>query len=99
MNGVPRWRGSAYLYRRHRPGFKSVVVFLFVLVSGFQYLGRYVGYIQERRRMSGMIDQYKEMLREKRQQAIDGPLTGRQRRSGVSRDEVASHLSEDAPMY
>lgn len=45
-----------------------------------------------------MIEQYKEMLREKRQQAMDGPLTGRQRRSGVTREE-ASHSNEDGPMY
>ncbi|KAK3817236.1 MAG: hypothetical protein J3Q66DRAFT_182497 [Benniella sp.] len=98
-NGVPRWRGSAYLYRRHRPGFKSVVVFLFILISGFQYLGRFVGYVQERRRMSSMIEQYKEMMREKHQRALDGPLTGRQRRSGVTAEEAAAPLIEDSPMY
>ncbi|KAF9927141.1 hypothetical protein BGZ65_006925 [Modicella reniformis] len=97
-NGVPRWRGSAYLYRRHRPGIKSVLVFLFILLSGFQYLARYVGYVQERRRMSGMIEQYKEMQREKHQRALDGPLTGRQRRAGLS-PEAVTPLNEDEPMY
>ncbi|KAG0201774.1 hypothetical protein BGX28_005519 [Mortierella sp. GBA30] len=96
-NGVPRWRGSAYLYRRHRPGFKAVVVFLFVLASGFQYLGRYVGYVQERRRMSGMIEQYKEMIREKHQKVLDGPITGRQRRSGATPEAVTP--LEEGPMY
>ncbi|KAF9395001.1 hypothetical protein CPC16_009604 [Podila verticillata] len=96
-NGVPRWRGSAYLYRRHRPGFKTVVVFLFVLASGFQYLARYVSYLQEKRRMSGMIDQYKEMLREKQQKVLDGPITGRQRRSGVTPEAVTP--VEEGPMY
>ncbi|KAF9387004.1 hypothetical protein CPB97_003062 [Podila verticillata] len=96
-NGVPRWRGSAYLYRRHRPGFKTVVVFLFVLASGFQYLARYVSYLQEKRRMSGMIDQYKEMLREKQQKVLDGPITGRQRRSGFTPEAVTP--VEEGPMY
>ncbi|KAF9329089.1 hypothetical protein BG006_007822 [Podila minutissima] len=96
-NGVPRWRGSAYLYRRHRPGFKAVIVFLFVLASGFQYLARYVGYLQEKKRMSGMIEQYKEMLREKQQKVLDGPITGRQRRSGVTPEAVTP--VEEGPMY
>ncbi|KAG0339501.1 hypothetical protein BG000_001991 [Podila horticola] len=96
-NGVPRWRGSAYLYRRHRPGFKAVVVFLFVLASGFQYLARYVGYLQEKKRMSGMIEQYKEMLREKQQKVLDGPITGRQRRSGLTPEAVTP--VEEGPMY
>ncbi|KAG0291914.1 hypothetical protein BGZ97_005751, partial [Linnemannia gamsii] len=67
---------------RHRPGFKAVVVFLFILASGFQYLARYVGYVQERKRMTGMIEQYKEMVREQQQKILEGPITGRQRRSG-----------------
>ncbi|KAF9156993.1 hypothetical protein BG015_008496 [Linnemannia schmuckeri] len=100
-NGVPRWRGSAYLYRRHRPGFKSVVVFLFILASGFQYLARYVGYVQERKRMSGMIEQYKEMVREKQQKILEGPITGRQRRSnGNLTPEAVTPLEEaEGPMY
>ncbi|KAF9112640.1 hypothetical protein BGX27_003028 [Mortierella sp. AM989] len=96
-NGVPRWRGSAYLYRRHRPGLKTVVVFLIILVSGFQYLARYVGYTQEKRRMSGMIEQYKEMLREKHQKVLEGPITGRQRRTGVTPEAVTP--LEEGPMY
>ncbi|KAF9185278.1 hypothetical protein BGZ51_002753 [Haplosporangium sp. Z 767] len=96
-NGVPRWRGSAYLYRRHRPGLKAVIVFLFVIASGFQYLARYVSYMQEKRRMSGMIDQYKEMMREKHQKILEGPITGRQRRSGVTPEAVTP--LEEGPMY
>ncbi|KAG0003011.1 hypothetical protein BGZ80_005474 [Entomortierella chlamydospora] len=96
-NGVPRWRGSAYLYRRHRPGLKAVMVFLVILASGFQYLARYVGYIQERRRMSGMIEQYKEMLREKHQKVLEGPITGRQRRAGATPEAVTP--LEEGPMY
>ncbi|ORZ10058.1 hypothetical protein BCR41DRAFT_309037, partial [Lobosporangium transversale] len=100
-NGVPRWRGSAYLYRRHRPGFKTVCVFLVVLVSAFQYLAHYVSYVQERRRMSGMIEQYKEMIREKHQKILEGPITGRQRRSGASSPpEAVTPLGEvEGPMY
>ncbi|KAF9912791.1 hypothetical protein EC991_008653 [Linnemannia zychae] len=98
-NGVPRWRGSAYLYRRHRPGFKSVIVFLFILASGFQYLGRYVGYVQERKRMQGMIDQYKEMVREQQRKVLEGPITGRQRRSGATPEAVTPLEEDDSPMY
>ncbi|KAI1316004.1 hypothetical protein EDD11_010529 [Mortierella claussenii] len=99
-NGVPRWRGSAYLYRRHRPGFKAVCIFLVILISGFQYLASYVSYIQEKRRMSGMIEQYKEMLREKQQKILEGPITGRQRRAGVSSPEAVTPLEgQEGPMY
>ncbi|KAF9935085.1 hypothetical protein BGZ75_002933 [Mortierella antarctica] len=96
-NGVPRWRGSAYLYSRHRPGLKAVVVFVFILASAFQYLGRYVSYIQERKRMSAMIEQYKEMLREKHQKVLEGPITGRQRRAGATPEAVTP--LEEGPMY
>ncbi|KAG0293918.1 hypothetical protein BGZ98_001976 [Dissophora globulifera] len=99
-NGVPRWRGTGYLYRRHRPGFKAVIVFLAVLISGFQYLARYVAYTQEKNRMTGMIEQYKEMVREKNQKVLEAPITGRQRRSGgaASPAEAVTPL-EDGPMY
>ncbi|KAG0234103.1 hypothetical protein BGW41_001240 [Actinomortierella wolfii] len=89
-NGVPRWRGTGYLYRRHRPGLKTVLVFLLILVSGLQYLGRYVGYIQERKRMQGLIDQYMEMERERQQKIIEGATTGRQRRAGLQTPEVGT---------
>jgi len=49
--------------------------------------------------MSSMIEQYKGMMREKHQRAMDGPLTGRQRRSGVTAEEAAAPLIEDGPMY
>ncbi|KAG0281030.1 hypothetical protein BGZ95_007230 [Linnemannia exigua] len=99
-NGVPRWRGTAYLYRRHRPGLKSVVVFLFILTSGFQYLAKYVSYIQERKRMQGMIDQYKEMLLEQQQKVLEGPITGRQRRAAGATPEAVTPLEGvEGPMY
>lgn len=47
--------------------------------------------------MSGMIDQYKEMLREKQQKVLDGPITGRQRRSGFTPEAVTP--VEEGPMY
>ncbi|KAF9966367.1 hypothetical protein BGZ73_001071, partial [Actinomortierella ambigua] len=97
-NGVPRWRGTGYLYRRHRPGLKAVLVFLLVLVSGLQYLGRYVGYTQERKRMQGLIDQYKEMQRERRQKILEGATTGRQRRAGLQTPEIGTPSGEEERM-
>ncbi|KAF9160927.1 hypothetical protein DFQ26_005038 [Actinomortierella ambigua] len=97
-NGVPRWRGTAYLYRRHRPGLKSVLVFLLVLVSGFQYLARYVSYTQERKRMQTLIEQYKEMQRERQQKILEGATTGRQRRAGVQTSETDTPSGEEERM-
>lgn len=47
--------------------------------------------------MSGMIEQYKEMLREKHQKVLEGPITGRQRRAGAAPEAVTP--LEDGPMY
>lgn len=47
--------------------------------------------------MSAMIEQYKEMLREKHQKVLEGPITGRQRRAGTTPEAVTP--LEEGPMY
>lgn len=52
--------------------------------------------------MTGMIEQYKEMVREQQQKIIEGPITGRQRRSGNATPEAVTPLEEEeeeGPMY
>ncbi|KAG5458293.1 MAG: hypothetical protein BJ554DRAFT_1506, partial [Olpidium bornovanus] len=48
QNGVPRWRGTGYYYRRHRPGLGSVLIGLAVFVSLLQYLGAWVLCVRRR---------------------------------------------------
>ncbi|KAJ2656850.1 hypothetical protein IW148_005445 [Coemansia sp. RSA 1199] len=50
-NGVPAWRGTAYLYRRWRPGFTMVVCGLFVFAAGVQYLFHALSYWRAQQRI------------------------------------------------
>ncbi|KAG8900649.1 hypothetical protein FRB99_005828 [Tulasnella sp. 403] len=46
-NGVPRWRGTGYYYSRYRPGLISVLAFLTILTSFFQYVAQRIQYKQD----------------------------------------------------
>ncbi|KAJ2395322.1 hypothetical protein GGI05_001635 [Coemansia sp. RSA 2603] len=50
-NGVPSWRGTAYMYRRWRPGFATVLVGLLVFTSGMQYLFAWLSFWRARQRV------------------------------------------------
>lgn len=43
-NGVPKWKGTGYFYSRFRPGLGTVVVFLVILTSVFQYIAQTIKY-------------------------------------------------------
>ncbi|KAG0778899.1 hypothetical protein G6F22_010955 [Rhizopus arrhizus] len=55
-NGVPRWRGTGYLYSRFRPGLGSVVVVVMVIASGMQYIAGQVNYYQQRNRIVRFVE-------------------------------------------
>ncbi|KAL1923633.1 uncharacterized protein VTP21DRAFT_8613 [Calcarisporiella thermophila] len=54
-NGVPRWRGTGYYYRRHRPGLAFVLVFLTLLSSTLQYAVGWINFYQERKRIRLLV--------------------------------------------
>ncbi|KAJ2141838.1 hypothetical protein IW142_004646 [Coemansia sp. RSA 564] len=56
-NGVPAWRGTAYLYRRWRPGFAIVVCGLFVFAACVQYLFHVLSYWRAQQRIRD-IEEY-----------------------------------------
>jgi hypothetical protein len=37
-NGVPKWRGTGYYYKRYRPGLGTVLMGLLALVSFLHYI-------------------------------------------------------------
>ncbi|KAG1151275.1 hypothetical protein G6F37_004821 [Rhizopus arrhizus] len=55
-NGVPRWRGTGYLYSRFRPGLGSVIVVVMVIASGMQYIAGQVNYYQQRNRIVRFVE-------------------------------------------
>ena len=54
-NGVPRWRGTGYLYSRFRPGLGSVLVVLTLIASGMQHIAAKISYHQEKKRIAQFI--------------------------------------------
>ncbi|GAA5811304.1 hypothetical protein MFLAVUS_004737 [Mucor flavus] len=54
-NGVPRWRGTGYLYSRFRPGLGTVVVVLLSIAAGMQYIAGQINYRQEKKRILEFI--------------------------------------------
>ncbi|KAI8973488.1 hypothetical protein BDF20DRAFT_837430 [Mycotypha africana] len=50
-NGVPRWRGTGYLYSRYRPGLGSALIVLLLIAGGMQYIAGQVNYRQEKKRI------------------------------------------------
>lgn len=58
-NGFPKWKGTDYYYSRYRPGLGTVSVFLFLLISGAQYLVLKLTASQHRKHMTSVIDEVK----------------------------------------
>lgn len=54
-NGVPRWRGTGYLYSRFRPGLGSVFIVLSLIAAGMQYIAGQINYRQEKKRILQFI--------------------------------------------
>ncbi|KAI8334876.1 hypothetical protein BD560DRAFT_414321 [Blakeslea trispora] len=54
-NGVPRWRGTGYLYSRFRPGVGSVVVVILLIAAGMQFIAAQINYRQEKRKILQFI--------------------------------------------
>ncbi|CEI97362.1 hypothetical protein RMCBS344292_11497 [Rhizopus microsporus] len=55
-NGVPRWRGTGYLYSRFRPGLGTVIILLCLIASVMQYIAGQVNYRQEVRRIIRFVE-------------------------------------------
>ncbi|KAI8983739.1 DnaJ domain-containing protein [Pilobolus umbonatus] len=54
-NGIPRWRGTGYLYSRFRPGFGTAVIVLCVIGAGMQYIAMQINYRQEKKRITQFV--------------------------------------------
>ncbi|KAI8092446.1 DnaJ domain-containing protein [Gilbertella persicaria] len=55
-NGVPRWRGTGYLYSRFRPGVGSVAVVVLLIAAGMQYIAGQINYRQEKRKITQFVN-------------------------------------------
>ncbi|CAO3665860.1 unnamed protein product [Umbelopsis ramanniana] len=76
-NGVPRWRGTGYYYARWRPGFFTVVVFLFVLAAGLQHLASWINYHQEKRRIRQFVQDARSEMATRATKNIGAATLGR----------------------
>src|SRR5947199_1695146 len=65
-NGVPKWRGTGYYYSRHRPGLRTVIIFLTILTSLFHYVVMWINYYQDKRRVRYYIQESREIAWGKR---------------------------------
>lgn len=54
-NGVPRWRGTGYLYSRFRPGLGTVIIVLSLIAAGMQYIAGQINYHQEKKKILQFI--------------------------------------------
>lgn len=54
-NGVPRWRGTGYLYSRFRPGLGTVSVVLLLIAAGMQHIAGQINYHQEKRKIAQFV--------------------------------------------
>ncbi|KAI9362727.1 hypothetical protein BD770DRAFT_381652 [Pilaira anomala] len=61
-NGVPRWRGTGYLYSRFRPGLGTVMVVLVLIAAGMQYIAGQINYRQERKRILEFISNARSQM-------------------------------------
>ncbi|CAN6673651.1 ER-localized J domain-containing protein 5 [Trichomonascus vanleenenianus] len=60
-HGFPRWKGTDYYYSRYRPGFGSVIVFLYLLIAVAQYWFKKLTAKQHRKHMNSVIDECKHL--------------------------------------
>lgn len=80
-NGVPRWRGTGYLYSRFRPGLGTVIVLLTLIAAGMQYIAGQINYRQEKKKIL-------EFIANARAQMIQDAPKGRAPTMGRSYIEV-----------
>lgn len=59
-NGVPRWRGTGYYYRRYQPGLGTVLVFLTLFSCLAQYVIQYLTRYSDIQRIRRFQDRAKE---------------------------------------
>ncbi|KAK9457479.1 hypothetical protein V1511DRAFT_456148 [Dipodascopsis uninucleata] len=57
--GFPRWKGTGYYYTRYRPGFISVLIFLFLISSAAHYVTLNITAKNERARIERYISECK----------------------------------------
>lgn len=58
-HGFPKLKGSDYFYSRYRPGIGFVIVFLYLLIGGGQFVAAKITASQHRKHMSSVIDEAK----------------------------------------
>lgn len=61
-NGVPRWRGTGYLYSRFRPGLGTVVVVLTLIAAGMQYIAGQINYHQEKKKILKFVSEARAQM-------------------------------------
>ncbi|ORY02436.1 DnaJ-domain-containing protein [Basidiobolus meristosporus CBS 931.73] len=78
-NGVPSWRGTGYFYRRHRPGFGSVVFALTIFLSLVQYGTSWLTYYLRKRDIQYLIDERamlaKRQVKRSKKSPVENPAT------------------------
>jgi len=66
--GVPVWRGTGYYYKRHRPGFAGVLLFVVVFASIVHYGLLWLGMWREGVRLREEIEYRREMVKKRKKQ-------------------------------
>lgn len=61
-NGVPRWRGTGYLYSRFRPGLGTVIIVLSLIAAGMQYIAGQINYRQEKKRILEFVNNARSQM-------------------------------------
>ncbi|KAJ9055633.1 hypothetical protein DSO57_1001618 [Entomophthora muscae] len=61
-NGFPVWRGTDYMYHRHRPGVLFAILFVLIVGSGTQYLVQQISYVRTKDRIAYVIEEYSKTL-------------------------------------
>ncbi|KAI8381056.1 DnaJ domain-containing protein [Radiomyces spectabilis] len=76
-NGVPRWRGTGYLYQRFRPGVGFVLGFLFVVIAAMQYMTRWIIHYREKSKIKELIDEARSTMHVNMPKGHTAPSFGR----------------------
>ncbi|CAO3613713.1 unnamed protein product [Mucor hiemalis] len=61
-NGVPRWRGTGYLYSRFRPGLGTVIIVLSLIAAGMQHIAGQINYHQEKKRILEFVNNARSQM-------------------------------------
>lgn len=94
-NGVPRWKGTGYMYSRWQPGLGFAISFVLFVASLMQYAAQHVNYHTEIKRIQRFRTAAKQAAYRKGEKIVDGKRIVERKKVKISTSPSLGNDAED----